>query len=66
MDSHLRFKEHHNRWRKKVRASEARLRMLAKRYADVPESMRAVQIACIQAVALYGRELWWYPKEVVR
>ena len=28
--------------------------------------MRAVQIACVQAVALYGSQLWWDPKDVSR
>jgi hypothetical protein len=51
---------------KKARAAEARLRTLTKTYRVVPESVRPVQIACVQAVALYGSELWWNPKEVGR
>jgi len=35
-------------------------------YGIVPESVKAVQIACPQAVALYGCELWWDPKVVGR
>jgi hypothetical protein len=66
MDAHLTFKEHHNRCMKKARAAEARLRTLTKTYGVVPESVRAVQVACIQAVALYGSELWWDPKEIGR
>jgi hypothetical protein len=66
MDAHLTFKEHHNRCMKKARAAEARLRTLTKTFVVVPESVRAVQIACVQAVALYGSELWWDPKEVGR
>jgi len=66
MDAHLTFKEHHNRCMKKARAAEARLRTLTKTYGVVPESVRAVQVACIQAVALYGSELWWDPREVGR
>jgi hypothetical protein len=62
MDAHLTFKEHHNRCMKNPRAAEARLRTLTKTYGVVPESVRAVQIACVQAVALYGSELWWDPK----
>jgi len=66
IDAHLTFKEHHNRCMKKGRAAEARLRRLTKTYGVVPESLRAVQVACFQVVALYGRELWWDPKEVGR
>jgi hypothetical protein len=32
----------------------------------VPERVRAVQIACVQVVALYGSELWWDPRETGR
>jgi ribonuclease HI len=66
MDAHLTFKEHHNRCMKKARAAEARLRTLTKTYGVVPESVRAVKGACVQAVALYGSELWWDPKDVGR
>jgi hypothetical protein len=51
---------------KKARAAEARLRTLTKTYGIVPESVRAVQVPCDQAVALYGSELWWDPREVGR
>jgi len=57
MDPHLTLKEHQNRCMTKARAAEARLRTLTKTYGVVPESVRAVQLACIQAVALYGSEL---------
>jgi hypothetical protein len=42
-------------------AAEARLRSLTRMYGVVPACVRTVQIACIQAVALYGSELWWDP-----
>jgi len=64
MDAHLTFKEQHSRCMTKVRAAEARLRTLTKIYGVVPESVRAVQVACVPAVALYGSELWWEPREV--
>ena len=51
---------------KKARAADARLRTLNKIYGVVPESVRAVRVACVQAVALYGSELWWDPSEVGR
>ena len=66
MDAHLTFKEHHNRCMKKARAAEARLRTLTKTYGVVPESVRAIQVTCVQAVALYGSKLWWDPREVGR
>ena len=66
MDAHLTFKEHHNRCMTRARAAEARLRTLTKTYGVVPETVRAVRVACVQAVALYGSELWWDPREVVR
>ena len=51
---------------KKVRAAEARLRTHTKTYRVVHESVRAVQVACVQVVALYGSELWWDSREVGR
>jgi hypothetical protein len=66
MEAHLTFKEHLNRCMKKARAAEARLRTLTKTYGVVSQSMRAVQVACVHAVALYGSELWRDPKEVGR
>jgi len=66
MDAHLTFKKHHNRCMKKARAAEARLRVLTRMHGIVSERVWAVQIACVQAVALYGSELWWDPKEIGR
>jgi len=51
---------------KKAWAAEAGLRSLTKTYGVVPESVRAVQVGCVQAVAVYGSELWWDPREVGR
>ena len=51
---------------KKARAAEARLRILTKMHGIIPERVRAVQIACIPAVTLYGSELWWDPREIGR
>jgi hypothetical protein len=66
MDAHLRFVEHNNRCMKIASAAEARLRTLTKTYGVVPESIRAVQVTCVQAVAIYGSELRWDPREVSR
>jgi len=48
---------------KKGSAAEPRLRSLTQTYGVVPPCERAVQIACVQAVARYGSEFWWDPKE---
>jgi hypothetical protein len=64
IDAHLTFKEHHNRFMKTARAAEARLQTLTKTYCVVPESVRAVQMACVEAVALSGSTLRCDPREV--
>jgi len=51
---------------KKARAAEARLQTLTTTYGVVPESVRAVQVASIQGVALDRSKLWWDPKEAGR
>jgi len=66
MVAHLTFKEHQNRCLKKARAAEARLRSLSNTYVVVQESVRAVTVACIQAVTWYGSEPWRDPNEVGR
>jgi hypothetical protein len=66
MDVHLMFKEHHNRCIKTARAAEASLPTLTKTYGVVSESLPAVQVACIQALALNASELWWDPREIGR
>jgi hypothetical protein len=50
----------------KARAAEARLRSLTKTNGGVRESVRAIQAVCVQAVGLYGSELWWDRREVGR
>jgi len=47
-------------------AAEAQLRVLIKMHRIITERVRAVHIACIQAIALYGSELWWDPKAIGR
>jgi len=51
---------------KKARAAEVRLRSLTKTYGVVPVRVQAVDVACVNAVALYGSELWGNPRAVVR
>jgi len=63
MDAHLTFKEHHNRCMKTARAAEPRPRSLTGAHGVVLACVRVVQVACVQAVALYGSELSWDLKE---
>jgi len=63
MDMHLMVNEHHNRFMKKARAAKGRLRTLTQTYRVVPESVMAIQVACVQAVALYASDLWWDPSQ---
>jgi hypothetical protein len=56
MNVHMTLKEHHNLYMKRARAARARLRTLTKMYRVVPESIRAVQVACVKAVALNRSE----------
>jgi len=66
MDAHLTFKQNHNRWMKTAWAEEARLRTPTKTYGLVCMSVRAIQVASVQAVARDGSELCWHPREVGR
>jgi hypothetical protein len=43
----------------KARAAEARIRSLCRTQGLAPGLVRRIQIAAVQAVALYGAELWW-------
>jgi len=63
MDAQQMFQEQHNRCMKKARAAAARLRTLTMTYGIVPESVRAMQVAFIHAVALDVSEHWWDPKK---
>jgi len=66
MDAHLTFKEHHNRCMKIPRAAQVRLQTLTNNYRILLESIRAIRVAFIQAVTLYGSELWCDSNEVGR
>jgi len=66
MDAHLTFKEHRNRCMKKARLAEARLQNLTNIYGVVLKSISPVEVACVNAVALYGSKLKWDPNKVRR
>jgi hypothetical protein len=59
LDSHLTLKEHHNTMMSKAYRAEARVRSLQGKFSLSPENVRKIQVAAVQAVALYGAELWW-------
>jgi ribonuclease HI len=59
IDSALTFRQHQHAMLKNARNAQARLRRLAGKMGLVPDSVRRTQVACVQAVALYGSELWW-------
>jgi len=63
MDTHLTFKEYHNRCIKKVKSADVQLQSLTGEHGILPPCMRAVQVACVQAITLYKSEVWWDPKE---
>ena len=58
IDSSLSLKDHHQAMMKKARNAQQRMRRLTGRMGLVPENVRRTQVACVQAVAMYGSELW--------
>jgi len=59
LDSPLTLKEHHRTRMRKARQAEGRLRRLTGQFGLTPEHCRRIQVACVQASALFGWELWW-------
>jgi hypothetical protein len=57
LDSHLNLKGHHEKMMSKAYRAEARIRSLRGKFGLSPENVRKVQVAAVQAVALYGAEL---------
>jgi len=66
MDAHLTFNKQHYRYMKKAMAADVGLRTHTDTYGACPGGVRAVQVTCIQAVTVYGIELWRNPREVGR
>jgi len=66
MDTHITFKDHHTQCMRKARAPAAQLHALTRMHRIIPEQSRAVEIACVQAFALYASELRWDPKDTGR
>lgn len=59
LDAGLNLKDHYQTRFRKARKAEARVRSLCRGQGLAPALARRVQIAAVQAVALYGAELWW-------
>jgi hypothetical protein len=59
IDGQLTFATHHNIMMRKARQAQVRLKGLCKTRGLPPANVQKIQIACIQAVALFGSEIWW-------
>jgi len=59
LDSSLTLDEHHRTRMQKARQAEGRLRRLTDQFGLTPDHCRRTQVACVQASALFGSELWW-------
>jgi hypothetical protein len=59
LDAGLTFKAHYLTRLQKARTAEARVRTLCRGQGLPPGLVRRTQVAAVQAVALYGSELWW-------
>ncbi|KAL2004773.1 hypothetical protein VTN00DRAFT_3301 [Thermoascus crustaceus] len=55
----LTLKTHYLTCLRKARTAEARVQALCCRQGLPPGLVRRIQVAAVQAVALYGAELWW-------
>jgi len=59
LDSTLTLKEYHRTRRRKARQAEGMLRRHTGQFGLTPEHWQRIQVACVQASALFGSELWW-------
>jgi ribonuclease HI len=57
LDAKLTLKHHHQTWTTKARRAQARINRLCRSNGLPPGSVKALQTAVVQAVALYGIEL---------
>lgn len=58
-DTELQFTTHKNLTLEKTTRAEDRVRHLAAIRGLVPGLLRRIQAAVIQAVTIYGAEIWW-------
>jgi len=66
MVASLTLKDHHNRCTMQARETEHTFQSCTKTFRVVPESVRAVQVVCVQEVTPYTSELWWDHMQVSR
>jgi ribonuclease HI len=59
LDTGLTLKAHYQNRLQKAKKAEARVRALCRQQGLPPGLVRRIQKAAVQAVALYGAELWW-------
>jgi ribonuclease HI len=59
LDSMLTLNDHTKKTFARARRAQARVRSLMVKKGLSPEGCQRIQIAALQAVALYGAELWW-------
>jgi hypothetical protein len=59
LDSMLTMNDHTKKTVAKARRAQGRVRSLMTKTGLSPEGCQRIQIAAVQAVALYGAELWW-------
>lgn len=64
LDSALTFSTHIRERVKQAQAAEARIRSLTRTYGFLPELVRKIQIAAVQAIALFGAEIWWHRQKI--
>jgi len=59
IDSKMALKEHHSARMKKARRAMHCIRHLTGQMGLCPDACKRALVACVQASALYGAELWW-------
>ena len=65
-DVHLTLKVNHNQCMKIAQAAEAKLGSLTGTYRIVQQSVRAIQVACVRAVAQYRCDPGWGTRDSAR
>jgi len=63
IDSKMILKGHHSARMKTARKAMHRIRRLTGQMGLCPDACRRALVACVQASALYGAELWWDDRE---
>jgi hypothetical protein len=59
LDSQLTLAQHHQIRLVQAKRAEAPVCRLVGQLGVTPANVRRIQVAAVQAVALYGAELWW-------